>query len=277
MCDGSDKEDTGWCISTGVVDKAEGIFEFKNHIFVTSTKDGGFSEFVPEIGNRVLRCWEGHQEESQELPPNWKDSMTNITTSASEDQLHAHCQCGGVSFYLSRPDYDSPAFKADFPDLPLPGPEPRDRNKEFEQGNWWIATDRSKFVTGNCVCTSCRLGAGSDAVQWSFVPTSFISRADGSPITGLFGTLKEFNSSESKWRRFCGTCGAIIFWHDIKNRPKMIDVAVGILDAKSGARAETWLEWRTAKLSYLELALNKPLAEALRDGARAWGLEMEKA
>jgi hypothetical protein len=277
MCDGSDGDDKMWCISTGVVDKSDEVFEFKHHIFVTSTKDGGFSDFVPRINDRVLKCWEGHQEDSLELGADWKSSTRKETTSTSDGRLHAHCHCGGVSFYLHRPAYDGPAFEVDFPGVPLPGPEPRDRAKEFEQGNWWIATDRSKFSTGNCVCRSCRLGAGSDAVQWSFVPTLAISLADGSHFSPVFGTLKEYNSSDAKWRRFCGTCGAAIFWHDVNDRPKMIDVAVGILDAESGARAEDWLEWRTAKLSGQDSALNQSLAEALKDGARRWALEKEKA
>jgi hypothetical protein len=278
MCDGSDENEDNWCISTGVVDKTEGIFEFKHHIFVTSTKDGGFSDFLPNIGAQTLKCWEGHQWESQELTFAWKDSALNTAESIAPNQpLHAHCHCGGVSFYLSRPDYESSAFKSDFPGLATPGPGLRDNQKEFEQGNFWIATDRSKFTTGSCVCSSCRLGAGCDVVQWAFVPTFAISLADGSTFSRLFGTLKEYNSSDSKWRRFCSTCGATVFWHDMDKRPKMIDVAIGILDAESGARAEDWLEWRTGKLSWHDLALNKTLADAVRDGARVWGLEMEKA
>jgi hypothetical protein len=274
MCDGSDKSEEGWCISTGVVDKVDGIFDFKNHIFVPSTKDGGFSDFVPKIGDQTLKCWEGHQYESPELAPDWKDSIAKTTVqSAPNERLHAHCHCGGVSFYMIRPDYGSPAFKLDFPGLAMPGPEPRDRPNEFEQGNYWIGTDRSKFITGSCVCASCRLGAGCDVVQWAFVPTFAISQTDGSPFSRLFGTLKEYNSSDSKWRRFCRTCGAAIFWHDMDERPNVVDVAVGILDAESGARAEDWLEWRAGKLSWHALALNKTLADAVRDGAREWGLQ----
>lgn len=36
-----------WCASTTVFDKSEGIFNFKNHIFVPATKDGGFAEWLP--------------------------------------------------------------------------------------------------------------------------------------------------------------------------------------------------------------------------------------
>jgi hypothetical protein len=272
MCDGSDDNAKDWCISTGVVDKTEGIFEFKHHIFVPSTGDGGFSEFLPKIGDRALKYWEGHQEESRELTPAWKDSITKTADpEPKDDRLHAHCHCGGVSLYLSRPNYESsPAFKADFPDLPMPGPEPRDRQKEYEQNNWWIATSRSKFIAGNCACTSCRLGAGCEIVQWAFVPICFVTQADGSPCSRLFGTLKEYNSSDSTWRTFCGTCGASVFWQNMVHRPKVINIAVGLFDDESGARADGWFEWRTSKLSGFDDALNKDLAGSVKDGAKKW-------
>jgi hypothetical protein len=276
MCDESDDDDQ-LCISTAVVDKAEDIFNFKNHIFVTSTRDGGFSEMVPKISERVLKCWEGHVGDEGELTPDWKDAIkATLKPGTKEDRLHVHCQCNGVSFYISRPDWNSEAFKKDFPNVPIPGPEPRDRQKEYKLNNWFIATNRKKYIANNCVCTSCRLGSGSEVVQWSFVPTCFISQEDGSPFSRLFGTMKEYNSSENTWRRFCGTCGASIMWHDVKDRPYLIDVAVGIMDAESGARAEDWLEWRLSKLSYKEDALNKALAQAVEDGSREWNRENEE-
>jgi hypothetical protein len=270
MCDEA-KYDGEWFISTAVVDKAEGIFEFKNHIFVSSTKDGGLSDWVPRVDGRELKSWETHTGAGSELDVSWKEKHKSTHKNTKSDRLHVHCHCNGVSFYIQRPDYNSPSFKMDYPDLPMPGPEPRDRNQERKEGNWFIATNRSKYVAQLCVCTSCRLGSGCEVVQWAFVPTSFISLPDGSPFRRLFGTLKEHNSSDNTWRRFCGTCGAVIFWQDVVERPVMLDVAVGVMDAESGARAEDWLEWRTSKLGYEEDALNKSLVAAVRDGTRKWG------
>jgi hypothetical protein len=61
-----------------------------------------------------------------------------------------------------------------------------------------------------------------------------------------------------------------VFWHDIKERPHMIDVAVGVLDSETGARAEDWLEWRKKSPSYAEDAVNKKLARELSEGYMKW-------
>ncbi|KAF2431395.1 hypothetical protein EJ08DRAFT_587461 [Tothia fuscella] len=257
-----------WCLSTGVVDKSETIFQFKNHVFVSDTKDGGLSGWLPEIEGERLKYWEGHSGESTELDPPIKNEISDTFTKS--DRLHVYCQCRGVDFYISRPDYNSPAFIADFPDMPTLNSAPRNTQEEMKYDNWWIATDRAKYVAENCACPSCRLAAGCDIVQGAFVPTCFITQANGSPYANIFGTMKEYNSSGPIWRRFCGICGATVFRHDIGERPKYVSVAVGLMDADSGSRAEEWLEWRTGELNHLDMALNNPLATAVQDGARAW-------
>ena len=63
--------------------------------------------------------------------------------------------------------------------------------------------------------------------------------------------LRSYESSPGVMREFCPTCGATVFWHD-KHRPELIDVSVGLLDAPEGARAEEWLEWWLARVSFEE-------------------------
>ena len=72
------------------------------------------------------------------------------------------------------------------------------------------------------------------------------------------------------WSRFCGTCGALVFYHDVAQRPHMVDAAVGLLDAPSGSRAEEWLSWSQREPSYISDAENKKLAEGLRAGYLKW-------
>lgn len=50
-----------------------------------------------------------------------------------------------------------------------------------------------------------------------------------------------------------------------------MDVAVGLLDAASGARAEELLAWWTERVSFSEYALNKGLILGLERGIKAWG------
>ncbi|CAJ2503617.1 Uu.00g110110.m01.CDS01 [Anthostomella pinea] len=67
-----------------------------------------------------------------------------------------------------------------------------------------------------------------------------------------------YRSSSGVVREFCDRCGATVFWHD-GDRPELIDVSVGLLDAAEGARAESWLElegqerWRSGQGAWLEV------------------------
>ena len=82
--------------------------------------------------------------------------------------------------------------------------------------------------------------------------------------------LKSFKSSEGVTRYHCGRCGATIFyWAD--RRPQVVDVAVGILRAPSGARAEDWLDWRT-RISHEKDATHDRFMQAFKEGLEAWGI-----
>jgi hypothetical protein len=50
----------------------------------------------------------------------------------------------------------------------------------------------------------------------------------------------------------------------------MIDVAIGLLDAPSGARAEDWVSWRKKGPSYGEDGVNKKLVKELTEGYLKW-------
>lgn len=47
--------------------------------------------------------------------------------------------------------------------------------------------------------------------------------------------------------------------------------SVGLLDAKEGARAESWLDWWTDKFSYEEEVQNKDLVARLSAGMKRYG------
>lgn len=85
------------------------------------------------------------------------------------------------------------------------------------------------------------------------------------PLENDMGTLNQYGSSKGVYRNFCSICGATVFWHN-DERPYLIDVSTGLLEAESGARAEELLEWATARVSFQEEAQNKALIETLREG-----------
>lgn len=86
------------------------------------------------------------------------------------------------------------------------------------------------------------------------------------------GTMKRYESSKDVLREFCSVCGATLFWH-CKWRPDLIDVSVGLLDPKQGARADGWLDWWTDRVSFSELAVSKSLIGSLEEGLKKWGEE----
>ena len=142
-----------------------------------------------------------------------------------------------------------------------------------KMGVWWLNEDKTKFSAGICVCDSCRLGSGMEYMPWSFIPTANIQLEDGSalPNPPVFGTIKTYNSSERADRYFCGTCGATLFWIS-KRMQNLIDVATGLYDAESGARAEDWLHWRTEMVANSKDGLARGvLTEDLVKNLKAWG------
>ena len=95
---------------------------------------------------------------------------------------------------------------------------------------------------------------------------------NGKPLSFSTGTLKRYESAEGVRREFCRTCGATCFWHS-DERPELIDVSVGLLEADTGARAEDWLDWCTERVSFAEHAQNKSLILKLSKALKAWGKE----
>jgi hypothetical protein len=51
-----------------------------------------------------------------------------------------------------------------------------------------------------------------------------------------------FSSSPSVQRYFCSTCSATVFY-TTEERPQCVDIAIGVLDAYDGARADSFLAW----------------------------------
>lgn len=253
-----------WATATGTLAKADGIIKLVQHTHLEDTKDGGFSDWLPKMGDRTLtRCKGAPGTENIEL--GWRDKSvpSSITPTG---RLHAHCQCNGVSFFIQKASPKSAETQGPYPDALLPY-FVEDRPPPTEP--WWLRDNQRKFLASNCTCDSCRLATGFEFQQWAFVPTADISlSADGSvPFAREFGTLQAYRSRDDVTRRFCGTCGATVFW-DGDVRPGLIDVSVGMLDAEEGVRAETWLEWSTSRLSYREDSIKraKEITEAVEAG-----------
>jgi len=255
-------------VATGLLEESNGIVQFQGHMWIEDTRDGGGSEWIPTIGSRPAERWLVKPRESTEIPIGWRSQMSPARSVGQDEKLRAHCHCGGVEFFITRPTRKSLDASSPYPDLLVPYHSGLSGNPDNTP--WWLSKDGKRYVAGPCTCNSCRLVTGFDVVEWAFVPIANIELPDGKPFQPSFGTLKEYRSSEKVPRRFCGRCGATVFWHG-DERPTLIDVAVGLLDADSGSRAEEWLQWSTDRVSFGEDALNKELISSLHSGLAQWG------
>ena len=256
---GEDPDTVGIC--TGALQKAEGMVKLEHQLFVADTRDGGLMHWLSDG-----TLWEGWNFKSREITKESAFRQTNPESKPqrSSDKLHCRCHCGGVEFDIMAPSKESSNMSLVLPDLLE---EPLEKN---ESDAWWLRSDGTKYLADNCACNACRLGSGYDIQSWAFVTKANIQQTDGSPLDFAMGTLKQYNSSEGVWREFCGVCGAVVFYHN-DERPGLIDVSVGLMEAESGARAEEWLEWPRDEVSYAEYAQNKSLIESLTTGLKARG------
>ncbi|KAE9369722.1 hypothetical protein N431DRAFT_427876 [Stipitochalara longipes BDJ] len=267
-----------WHLATGPWDRTEGIVDWKNCKWVEDTLDGGISVWLKEIvgpdGKKkpvpryMLQDWNGGALVPDHIPLNVLPEEKKVHT--NPNKLEAQCHCGGVKFYITRPNEESKKAQSPFPDLMVPyhSHSPENPNNE----TWWLRDNDTKYLAGTCTCRSCRAASGFEIQPWAFIPKCNIFQEDGSPINFNFGTMKTYESSKDIWREFCRVCGATIFWH-CKERPELLDVSVGLLDPKEGARVESWLDWWTGRVSFKEDGVSSSLIESLEIGLKQWGEE----
>lgn len=267
-----------WCVSTGTLDRSDGIVDFKGHMWIEDTRDGGGSGWILSTNSKPMERWLVEPHKSPSIPLGWEESSAPPFASvddAAESRLPACCHCKGVQFFITRPNVSSLTAESPYSDLIVPYNSGKDASNP-ENEPWWLSKDHKRYLAGNCACVSCRLIAGFDIQQWAFVPSANVVLPDGSPFPEMrkWGSMKSYRSSERVMRTFCGTCGATVFF-DAEFRSGLLDVSVGLLDAESGARAEKWLEWWVGRVSFAEEKHNKALVEGLEKGLKEWGRKKE--
>ncbi|CDM30941.1 Mss4-like [Penicillium roqueforti FM164] len=246
-------------VASGLLAKNVPLVRAVEHWQSSDTGDGGLSALLPRTESPVTGC-RLHISTNIESPN--RESTNPAEYISTSQHLRARCLCGGVEFYITKPDASSLQASSPWPDLLVPyytgsGANPGDIK-------WWLRSGGTKYIAGACVCTSCRLSSGFPIQTWAFVPKSNIFNADGSPLMFNVGTMQRHRSSSGVYREFCSRCGATAFWH-CDERPLLIDVSVGLLQAH-GARAEDWLEWVTNRISFAEMAVQHDLIHILEDG-----------
>ena len=252
-------------VASGVVRSDRDVVHVSHHIFVADTGDGGLSSFLQEIDDRKVQSFPQWPGSDQGEGAGWQTNQPLFTS--REDRLHGRCHCGGVEYYITPPNKLSENLSSPWPDLLVPYHSGSPDNKGDVK--WWLRADNTKFLAGTCTCRSCRLASGFPIQCWAFVPKSNISISEVEPFRFAFGTMRQYESSPGIYREFCSRCGATVFWH-CDERPDLIDVSIGLLRAESGVRAEQWLEWATARVSFEEDATDQRLATSLAKGLKRY-------
>ncbi|KAI4144762.1 MAG: hypothetical protein L6R39_004046 [Caloplaca ligustica] len=260
--------DTGHAhVASGIVDRAEGILVFQQHWFLADTKDGGLGSWLHGLS------WAGLPEGEKWKPTSRPAVKKDAPDSADGSELlRCHCQCRGVQFIITRPNNESSNASSPVPDVLVPYHS--QSPKTIPSSAWWLRANGTEYLAGTCACNSCRLSSGYDIQAWAFVPQTNIRQLDGKELDYGMGTLKRYSHSKGAYREFCGTCGATVFWH-CDQRPGIVDVSAGLLDAEEGAKAEDWLEWATERVSFEECAQNTTLVSSVSRGLKEWGADRE--
>ena len=274
--------DPHWSVSSGVLERTEGIVKVGYHAFLADTLDSGLAHHYRELNGVEIPRYE-FDEGGKTLPLGWKaESLLKKQEPSKaggegEERLNVYCHCKNISIYLKRAKQE----------------EAKDPSK------WWLVkgkdddpTSRVRFRSGHCFCTSCRTTSGSLIQSWVILPrANAIDARTSLPIAFSFPKdanapskrpqgLKQYQSSNGTFREFCGTCGASTFYwtKDPKNgrvrdisseEPEVINVGAGMLDQEDGgSRAEGWCSW-SDKLMFGELGIDRAGVEALEAGVKA--------
>lgn len=223
-----------------------GLVEFKDHIFVGDTLDGGATPWLCSLngeGKPEVARWMECRGNGEALTHDWPQvkSLPNAADVSGLDEIPLRCRCKGVDFVLRNPV------------------------KEFsgnpkEELPWFIDPVTRKALAGFDPCDSCRLSSGVDIFHWTFALLKQITFPGGDALpastTDLkaalsapdsqrdarYGTLTYYASSPDVQRYFCSRCSACVFYA-VDSRPDMVDIALGVLDSPDGARAEGFCSW----------------------------------
>lgn len=262
------KHDGHFEAATGTlqVNNADEVIAYKSHMWIADTKDGGASPFIQTAGETHLPRYLAEPGRSEIAQLDWPSEKKQH----ERMPIHAHCHCRGVQFYIQPPNEASKSAQSPFADLLVPYHTGSSANPQNHA--WWLPQP-GRYLAGTCACDSCRRASGFDITFWAFIPAVNITLdEDGQqPFkrNPYWGTMKTYRSSRNVTRTFCGRCGANVFW-DGDERPSVIDVAVGLLDARSGARAEEMLVWWPNRVSFREEAFHKGLIAGLESGLKEW-------
>ncbi|OAQ81570.1 hypothetical protein VFPBJ_04154 [Purpureocillium lilacinum] len=261
-------------LSNNDVSGGGGLLRVKDHIFVGDTVDGGAAVWMRHLlgdssssGGGPIPCYAGWRDKSEPVDPaDMAAQARDRPSKPPPESVPVHCRCRGVDLVLRRG-----AAAADFSAL-----------KDASQLPFFVEPATHKLLASFDACDSCRTSFGTDVINWTFAllkhidfapststSTSTASSTSTSPFPDSsldlkaavsvpaadrdprLGTLAYYASSDDVQRYFCSRCSASVFYA-VDDRPDMVDLAVGLLDAPEGARAESVLSWALGDMGWAD-------------------------
>lgn len=212
-----------WTVAWGLFD--ETFWQLTYHAYPKSAPGGGLVDWLPKIAENDVQ----HLITPDDIPPAQPELEIGPN---GEERLRAECACGGVKFTIQRPSQE--VIDDDYMGMYV---SPKDQKK------WKAFLD---------LCRDCSRLSGDTPTSWMLVPR--IAIQPELPLDFKMGTLKTYKSSESNTRGFCGVCAASVFALTTRRVPSerqaVLAVAMGILRAPEGVRAENWATWRSGNIAW---------------------------
>jgi hypothetical protein len=255
-------------VSSGVLEKVEGVVKVGFHSFVEDTLDGGIADHYRTVDGVDLPRYKLGKDEGEAIPSEWKAPKVlkaQETRLGDEETLSAHCHCKAISLTLTG------VTKISDPDL-----------------EWWLVPAKNeqshvRYLGLQCVCNSCRLTSGSLIQSWVYLPrANVIDTHTSLPVVlelkegeSRTAGLSQYESSPGVYRESCATCGAKVFYWATgrKAGAEVLDVSAGLIDQEQeGARADRWFGWSSI-LSAPDDAIDTSVPVSLEDGMKASGCE----
>ncbi|RBR23676.1 uncharacterized protein FIESC28_03472 [Fusarium coffeatum] len=265
-------------VFTGVLKDVDdgNLIRFVDQIFVGDTEDGGISPWLQDVNHNgpKPRIWEGRSGKSNELHEDLLAAKGNVPSEkVAKTGIPMHCRCKGVQLVF-RPG------NVNFSTM-----DPKDIPGYIDRAS-------HKHLATLDPCNSCRLSIGVDMMNWTFALPAQIEFAEASEGNKFpqnthelksavqsqerdprYGTLTFYASSPDVQRYFCSRCSATVFY-TVDDRPDVIDVAVGLLHAPEGARAESVLAWNLGAQMMSEKEFGDTwrgnLVKSVKAGSEKW-------
>lgn len=199
-----------WFVTCGSLIDASNVYH-PRHEYLEDTIDGGITNAVQVVNNKPVARWARDPEQGQQLPLYWVSPLRPSLSSIPADKLHARCKCRGVEFWIKRPANGS-----------------RSPVKLGHKNSWRLDNGMEPYATATFEVESDQVFLDESAIL-------------SYPLRPGFGTLRTWWSSADARKKFCGVCGASVFL--TTGDGSRLEIAVGVLGAPEGVRAESWLEW----------------------------------